>query len=350
MGLRFRKSFNWGGIRINLSKSGIGYSYGIKGFRKTKKASGGHRTTLSIPGTGISYVKDSKKHFSKAKKNSSFSQASQVENSYTILESSISEIQSSFAQSVQKKYIINKYWFVPFIVFISSFVNGIFFSSLNSKLSVLFWILFALSFIALIIFLILSKKIKLDYSLISSDNILPTFNSLKVAFNNLKNCSLSLQIYETKNSNNNMGATSQSVHFRQKSKFIKSNVELFEIYSKNSSILFLPDLLLVFTNKKYHTLSYEKLIVNYLDLEHTMQTVPTDSFVINQKYLYETKNNTADRRYKYNPLLNNCAFGGITFQSKSGLDLGFIFSNRKSTKDFYSSLKSYISLFSSIEK
>lgn len=61
MGFRFRKNINFGPFRLNLSKSGIGYSIGGKGFRVTKKAGGGHRTTASIPGTGISYVKDSSK-------------------------------------------------------------------------------------------------------------------------------------------------------------------------------------------------------------------------------------------------------------------------------------------------
>lgn len=58
MGLRFRKSFSIGPVRINLSKSGVGYSIGGKGLRVTKKAKGGVRATASIPGTGISYVKD----------------------------------------------------------------------------------------------------------------------------------------------------------------------------------------------------------------------------------------------------------------------------------------------------
>lgn len=69
MGMRFRKSINLGGgARINLSKSGIGASVGGKGFRVTKKANGGTRTTASIAGTGISYTSDSKK--SKAAANS----------------------------------------------------------------------------------------------------------------------------------------------------------------------------------------------------------------------------------------------------------------------------------------
>lgn len=58
MGLRFRKSKNFGPFRINISKSGIGGSVGVKGFRITKKATGGVQATASLPGTGLSYTKN----------------------------------------------------------------------------------------------------------------------------------------------------------------------------------------------------------------------------------------------------------------------------------------------------
>ena len=61
MGFRFKKSIKAGPVRVNFSKSGVGYSVGGKGFRVTKKANGGVRTTASIPGTGISYVSESGK-------------------------------------------------------------------------------------------------------------------------------------------------------------------------------------------------------------------------------------------------------------------------------------------------
>ena len=61
MGFRFRKSFNLGkGLKINLSKHGIGYSVGTKGVRVTKTAKGTTRKTLTLPGTGLSYVTESK--------------------------------------------------------------------------------------------------------------------------------------------------------------------------------------------------------------------------------------------------------------------------------------------------
>lgn len=46
---------------MNLSKSGVSYSWGVKGARVTKTAKGTTRTTISIPGTGISYVQETKK-------------------------------------------------------------------------------------------------------------------------------------------------------------------------------------------------------------------------------------------------------------------------------------------------
>ena len=61
MGTRYRKSINLGGgFRINISKSGIGYSWGTKGYRVTKTVNGKTRKTYSIPGTGLSYVEEQK--------------------------------------------------------------------------------------------------------------------------------------------------------------------------------------------------------------------------------------------------------------------------------------------------
>ena len=59
MGFRYRKSIRLGGgFRINISGSGVGYSWGVPGYRITKTANGKIRQTASIPGTGISYVSE----------------------------------------------------------------------------------------------------------------------------------------------------------------------------------------------------------------------------------------------------------------------------------------------------
>lgn len=60
MGWRYRKSLNLGKhFRINFSKSGIGYSYGVKGYRVSKTAKGTTRRTFTLP-FGMSHVTETK--------------------------------------------------------------------------------------------------------------------------------------------------------------------------------------------------------------------------------------------------------------------------------------------------
>ena len=68
MGFRFRKSISIGKLfKVNFSKSGIGYSFGIPGARISRSAKGDVKTTYSIPGTGISYSPDKPKNKTKKK-------------------------------------------------------------------------------------------------------------------------------------------------------------------------------------------------------------------------------------------------------------------------------------------
>ena len=55
MGWNYRKSVGCGPFRINLSKSGIGYSVGGGGFRMGVNSRGRSYKSCSIPGTGMRY-------------------------------------------------------------------------------------------------------------------------------------------------------------------------------------------------------------------------------------------------------------------------------------------------------
>ena len=57
MGFNFRKSINLGkGLRLNLGKKSASISVGKKGVRHSISTTGRQTTTLSIPGTGVSYT------------------------------------------------------------------------------------------------------------------------------------------------------------------------------------------------------------------------------------------------------------------------------------------------------
>jgi hypothetical protein len=53
MGWNLRRSVNFGPLRINLSKSGVGYSVGTRGLRVGRDAAGRSYSSISVPGTGI---------------------------------------------------------------------------------------------------------------------------------------------------------------------------------------------------------------------------------------------------------------------------------------------------------
>ena len=56
MGWSWSKSKSFGPFRVNLSKSGVGFSVGGKGFRTGVNASGRKYSTVSVPGTGLRYT------------------------------------------------------------------------------------------------------------------------------------------------------------------------------------------------------------------------------------------------------------------------------------------------------
>ena len=77
MGFNFRKSFKLGaGLRMNVSKKGVGFSWGIPGLRFSKSADGKVRKTTSIPGTGISYTENITNK--KSKKNTASKQSQRL--------------------------------------------------------------------------------------------------------------------------------------------------------------------------------------------------------------------------------------------------------------------------------
>jgi hypothetical protein len=53
MAWRFRRSLKLGPLKLNFSRSGIGYSAGVRGIRAGTDAKGRTYTAASIPGTGL---------------------------------------------------------------------------------------------------------------------------------------------------------------------------------------------------------------------------------------------------------------------------------------------------------
>ena len=345
MSIRFRKRINLGGFRINISKSGIGYSYGVKGFRITKKAKGGTRRTASIPGTGISYVSDSKKI--KKNKHSQTKNNNQVfaQNQVKIIDNPINEVQTQLTKRMRLSFFCNKLlWFIVAAIPIS-FILGVSTFSEENYIWIPFWVVFFISPIILI-FVLKLRKTKLFYEQIHSGEniILEKYDEKIVKYvNELNKCALKFKLVGTINNVGQAGVIKESLKINQP-KTIKSNIDLCQMETKNSNLIFLPDLVLFFKNNKYYSIKYTQLNVDYVDVPMPMHVAPSDSVVIRQRYVHETKNQQPDARYKNNPLLYECSFGGIEIKSDSGLVIDYLFSNAEKAKLFSESLNQYIEL------
>lgn len=57
MGFYYRKSVSVGPFRVNVSKSGVGWSVGGGGLRTGMTSRRRRYTTFSLPGTGLGYRK-----------------------------------------------------------------------------------------------------------------------------------------------------------------------------------------------------------------------------------------------------------------------------------------------------
>lgn len=109
MGWSFRKSIRVGKhFRINLSKSGVGFSTGVKGFRVGVGPKGVTRT-VSIPGTGIYNRKTTSLH-----KASVGSGSSGGENSYTASNNAIGFPDPGFTP---EKWYRKTGWIIFFLIF-----------------------------------------------------------------------------------------------------------------------------------------------------------------------------------------------------------------------------------------
>lgn len=134
MGFRFRKSINLGGgFRVNLSKSGIGYSFGTKGARITKTTRGTRRTTIGIPGTGISYSAETKK--SSAKQRSQKKGRCSSMNATNHRNNSASHAQKKSSKTSSRKkwmWVFTIFFALGFFAFFPSFAS--FFSLMTAAL------------------------------------------------------------------------------------------------------------------------------------------------------------------------------------------------------------------------
>lgn len=328
MGFRLRKSINLGGgFRINISKSGVGYSWGIPGYRITKTAKGKTRRTYSIPGSGISYVSESS---GKSNQNKKVQQAKEpnYENLRNEESSDIQNFRSAehtdLIKQIQRAINLNTAALIGLIIV------GIFSSQL-------FFPLVILEILAYLYFSLKVLPITLDYEFESDDFSKEYMKRLEI----WKTLSKSQKIWKItqtatiKNRKNTAGAGTnikrEDLKIQSKPPFyIKTNVETITLKSSKESLIFLPDKILVAKKGTIGVLNYSDLKFDIYArgmIEYPKKCEAKDATILKQTWLHPNKDGGPDNRYKDNKLVPVYKYVCIDLSSPQGLNFKIMASN-----------------------
>lgn len=338
MGFRYRKSINLGGgFRINLSKSGVGYSWGTKGYRVTKTAGGKTRRTYSIPGTGLSYVDESgpnktrlnTRPHEQPKPQQSFTN---VNSEHKIESADISQFKAAEVSNISKsieKTLRTDFWGTLLLwCTILALANPV--------------------FIILPIIGIICKikarrggRVSLEYS----------FDAEKEEEHNRRIDAWLLLVEGDKewqmlseqfNSNTKVNAGAGRSLKRRICKlekgcpfYIQTNVDVIQIKLKAETLIILPDKVFIVRKRKVGIIEYSDFRISVSQVRFVEEeAVPKDAQIVGYTWKYVNKNGTPDRRYKNNKQLPVCLYGQVLLRSSTGLNVEIQTSNVQNAIDF----------------
>lgn len=314
MGWRYRKSINLGGgFRINLSKSGIGYSWGFPGYRHTYSPNGTQRKTYSIPGTGISYVESQ----GKINRNSSNSGNNYNYNQDTkLITGATTYYQNSNINNMGKGDEILKA------------INKLRTIDILANICLIMVVLFP---IGIILKILISQKWKLDLTYEMDDINQKKFDALNEFLVELKNnrklwqIGSSTIVYNTKynaGAGNNVSRTSISL-VKKMPWYINHNIDVYCLKLKNEKIFFTPDRMLIFKNmgrvgcRKYNDMVAGFSTTNFVEIE----MVPRDAEIVEYTWRYVNKSGGPDKRFNNNRRIPVCKYGEISLESEDGINI-----------------------------
>lgn len=321
MGWRYRKSINLGGgFRVNLSKSGIGYSWGVKGYRITKTADGRTRHTASIPGTGISYVEE---HGKKRPEATSSAPQTDPLSEY----SGVQRIVSAGADSLRSPEYDQLFSQIKRIRFLCP---------LLVILAILTIPTVVVSLACIIGFFILFAKGRCSIIYEFDDDEADRWDRVSSAWRSVAG-SQSLQeitmTAQSKNTRRTAGIENaiDTVKMTAGSKlpwYLKTNIKPVVFNFKNQQVAIMPDRLLVFSKKEFGALDYSEVRFDISAFGYLEGgPVPSDSEVVKMVWAHQNNDGSPDRRYSGNKQFPILKFGKIVMTSASGLNAQFICSN-----------------------
>lgn len=322
MGVRFRKSINLGkGFRVNMSKSGPGFSWGGKGFRVTKKANGGFRTTAYIPGTGLSYQKDFsnplKGDNKKAKKS-----GDKFDEKVTDIEErdfglDFKNLKSTGLRDVLDqagyKYPLRKLGLLVFILgIVLTFVNPIL-------------VIVAIAG-AIMYFYKKTSPVEIEYDF--EDGASEEYDLTNKLLAGILE-SDKVWLVDGLLADDDRSTITARKELKIKEGLagdLSTNVKVYSLVAGDLTLSFLPDALLINKNGVNKAIDYKDLQVDLRSENFLEEEKVADATLIDKTYLHSNKDGSPDKRYKDNPEVNLVEYGVLEMKN-TNIDLVIVFSD-----------------------
>jgi len=333
MGFYFRKSVSVGPLRFNFSKSGIGVSTGIPGFRVGTGPRGNY---VHVGRGGFYYRKTFSSTSSKAARPSLSSLNQQnpdlngtVGFMHSVSSSDVAELVDSSSHALlselnekRNRLLLWPLWGVFSLVF----VGVLLWNSAPAALTLSLGIVLAISTMALIQYDALKKSVVIMFDLEEESSI-----AFRKLFTTIERIGQSHRIWHVHHRADvfdpKYHAGAGAVQTRSSASiligdppYVKTNLSIPALRLQNCSLYFFPDQMLFFTAKGVGAVPYQDFQVEDSAIRFIESGgVPHDATVVGQTWQYVNKDGGPDRRFKLNSQLPICLYEELQFKASKGL-------------------------------
>ena len=334
MSVYIRKSISVGPFRFNLSKSGVGVSVGVKGFRIGSGPKGNY---VHMGANGIYYRatiptnrKNTKVNDSEQVAYHSVQECSTHEELKEIESAEVSQIIDSSSEELldelnNKRKKIRKW---PFILVFGAMIFYILIQAGAKDSSLMLAFMMGVAVISFFYSRdLLSKTTVLFYEF--EPELEHKYEQLLEAAEQLSNCSkcwhvsASGKVIDKKyhaGASNLVERKITEINITEPP-YIKTNVKTVSIGVGKQVLHFFPDRVLVYDKSGIGAVNYNDLIIGVSDRQFVENgNVPSDAVVVDRTWKYVNKNGGPDRRFKDNHELPVCLYQEMYLTNSTGLN------------------------------
>ena len=339
----FRKSVSVGPVRFNFSKSGIGASAGVKGFRVGFRPNG--RSYIHAGRHGF-YIREELGNHAPKEETQQQTQPVDADHPDTIHYNSASSedlapsSKNALVERLNLSYQQPRVDYLGAGLFFSLAIFSLFFSS---SLSLLFLALGCCTFVIAAILESKRRTVKIEYNF--EDANASIYKELISSFNILANNKKVWTIISSRGVNNvheskqNAGASSlinrsDSQLGEGKPPWVETNIQVPVLKAREQTLYMMPDGILVYDATSVAFVDYKTLSISTDTTLFIEESPPSDAKIVDHTWKHPNKSGGPDRRFKDNYEIPVCQYGELTLESTTGMFIFLMTSQHKAAKQF----------------